>query len=768
MGYLGKKPAEIDVDIADASISATELAANSVDSSELVDGSIDTSHIAASQVTLAKMAANSIDSDQYVDGSIDTAHIAASQITNALMADDAIDSAEIADGAIDLAHMSVNSIDSDQYVDGSIDAAHLAPAQTNITSLGTLTALVVDDITINGSTISHTSNLTIQPAHDLVLDAGTDIVLDAGGADIFIKDDGTTIAKFTNSSSNFVITSEVDDKDIIFKGQDSTSEITALSLDMSAAGDAHFNRNVGIGAAPTNGGISTAGSPVLSISGAVPELNFVDTDSGKNDYWIRVSDGLQFGEAGDSRMYLKNGGNLGIGTTSPNAKLEISESADGAKLRLNRAGVAGWDISIGNSSTLSGVGAGALELLPQNANTANEFAIGTAGSTAALFHLTNSQNYFAKKVGIATANPNAPLQIDQNVGGTDLGKTSTILMLRGANGDEKYSHIGFQWGPYNNDIHPACTIGWQMKSFSGNTNGDLVFGTRSVTTDTAPTERMRIHSNGNVGIGTTLASELLHLYGKDAAQKIRIERREVDGAMDDNDEIGALEFWTNEDTYASGASSLRAKIMAEIENTSSGTNLQFWTGPTAGSSGIAMRIGADGGVLIGNRAQTGGQFSPTSKLVVGAGANGGTTPAASFQANTSTSSGSIVVWYTGGGGEVGAVGMSNLNAGSTVTYGGTSDYRLKENVDYTWNATTRLKQLKPARFNWIEDDTNTLQDGFLAHEVENIVPEAVMGQKDAVKEDDSVKPQMMDNAKLVPLLVKTIQELEARIATLEG
>ena len=86
------------------------------------------------------------------------------------------------------------------------------------------------------STISDGGDLTIQPAHDLVLDAGTDIVLDAGGADIFIKDDGTTIAKFTNSSSNFVITSEVDDKDIIFKGQDSTSEITAMTIDMSEGG----------------------------------------------------------------------------------------------------------------------------------------------------------------------------------------------------------------------------------------------------------------------------------------------------------------------------------------------------------------------------------------------------------------------------------------------------------------------------------------------------------------------------------------------------
>ena len=130
--------------------------------------------------------------------------------------------------------------------------------------------------------------------------------------------------------------------------------------------------------------------------------------------------------------------------------------------------------------------------------------------------------------------------------------------------------------------------------------------------------------------------------------------------------------------------------------------------------------------------------------------------------------------------------------GSGVSYNTSSDYRLKENVDYTWDATTRLKQLKPARFNFIADDTNTLVDGFIAHEVESIVPEAVNGTKDAMQDEEYVitpavedsngnitkeavkgtrsviDPQGIDQSKLVPLLVKTIQELEARITALES
>ena len=143
---------------------------------------------------------------------------------------------------------------------------------------------------------------------------------------------------------------------------------------------------------------------------------------------------------------------------------------------------------------------------------------------------------------------------------------------------------------------------------------------------------------------------------------------------------------------------------------------------------------------------------------------------------------------------------------SGTSFNTSSDYRLKENVSYDWDATSRLKQLKPARFNWISDDTNTVVDGFLAHEVSDIVPEAIWGVKDGtqdigtirdkngkVKEEnvpESVKEnkehtwtktgtenvyQEIDQDKLIPLLVKTLQEalveidtLKTKVATLEG
>jgi hypothetical protein len=97
--------------------------------------------------------------------------------------------------------------------------------------------ITVDNITIDGTEIDLSSG-------DLTLDVEGDIILDANGGDVIFQDDGTVIGHITNSSSDLVIESKVSDKDIIFKGNDGGSGITALTLDMSGAGAATFNNDV--------------------------------------------------------------------------------------------------------------------------------------------------------------------------------------------------------------------------------------------------------------------------------------------------------------------------------------------------------------------------------------------------------------------------------------------------------------------------------------------------------------------------------------------
>jgi len=211
-----------------------------------------------------------------------------------------------------------------------------------------------------------------------------------------------------------------------------------------------------------------------------------------------------------------------------------------------------------------------------------------------------------------------------------------------------------------------------------------------------------------------------------------------------------------------------------------GNTLQFVNG---GSE--SMRINSSGFIYV----NTGGAEPSASQ--VGVRITG--TQGHNFwrSANSGTGGYSHLVFNNANG----VVGEIYTNLSGTV-YATSSDYRLKENVVYDFDATTRLKQLKPCRFNFIADGTDNVVDGFLAHEVQTIVPEAISGEKDAmfeevlyvdgdeipdgkkvgdVKTASQINSQGIDQSKLVPLLTKALQEqqatieaLTARIVTLEN
>ena len=104
--------------------------------------------------------------------------------------------------------------------------------------------------------------------------------------------------------------------------------------------------------------------------------------------------------------------------------------------------------------------------------------------------------------------------------------------------------------------------------------------------------------------------------------------------------------------------------------------------------------------------------------------------------------------------------------GNATAYNENSDYRLKENVVDISDGISRLKQLKPRRFNFIIEPEITV-DGFIAHEAQAVVPQSVTGTKDEVDKDGNPVMQGIDKSKLVPLLTAALQEAIAKIETLE-
>ena len=187
-----------------------------------------------------------------------------------------------------------------------------------------------------------------------------------------------------------------------------------------------------------------------------------------------------------------------------------------------------------------------------------------------------------------------------------------------------------------------------------------------------------------------------------------------------------------------------------------------------------MRIDSSGTVFVGTTNVGGGSGGVRFKNPDVGSSRFGTTI-------TSGSKTLIQFISNGANNIVGSIGVTT----TATDFSTSSDYRLKENESLISDGITRLKQLKPYKFNW-KSDSSTKVDGFFAHEVSSIVPEAVTGIKDAVAVQEDVDQgiadaigepiyQGIDQSKLVPLLTAALQEeiakreaLETRIAALEA
>jgi hypothetical protein len=276
---------------------------------------------------------------------------------------------------------------------------------------------------------------------------------------------------------------------------------------------------------------------------------------------------------------------------------------------------------------------------------------------------------------------------------------------------------------------------------------------------------MVLDQDGYLGIGTDDPQHELQVFGSQPRISIRDSTNGGGGTWTLNREIATIEFMTSDTTGMGPHAVAEIKVVTGSDGQASPPgDMTFTTASYNNAPNERGRFTHSGSFIVGNATEPTGSNGGGSGFIADSVGRKNL-----ILATTSTSLIDIANFRNPNG----TVGTIRTN-GSSTSYYTSSDYRLKENVVTDWDATTRLKQLKPSRFNFIADGDTTL-DGFLAHEVQNIVPEATHGTKDELDSDGNPEYQGIDHARLVPLLTKALQEaittiddLKARIETLEG
>ena len=288
-------------------------------------------------------------------------------------------------------------------------------------------------------------------------------------------------------------------------------------------------------------------------------------------------------------------------------------------------------------------------------------------------------------------------------------------------------------------VYDIFTVADTVSSLNGGTfsnnvtiNGDLTVDTSTLKVDS---------SNNRVGVGTISPD---HTLTVSASTSPTLEIEQTSGGpyktnivLNGNDtefrgSSGAIEFYTGNDDGASSTERMRL----------SGSDFQVSQNGTVTTAGTVsgMNISAQYGTFQVNMH---GNDYPVMNIH--------TTGSANIYSN-----------FRFGNSTVGNISTD----GSSTTYAGTSDYRLKENVADMTGAIDRVKALAPKRFNFIVNPDKTV-DGFLAHEAQTVVPEAVTGTHNEVDDDGNPVMQGIDQSKLVPLLTGALKEAIAKIEALE-
>ena len=662
-----------------------------------------------------------------------------------------------------------------------------------------------------------TNGTIAAPNGDLTLDVAGELKLDADGGNITLQDGGTAIGQFQlNDSNHLKLVSKVSDADIFLQGVDGGSTITALRLDMSAAGAATFNSSVTIPTiayvgtsivhqGDTNTSIDFATDTITHYTGGLRALDLGATFTVFNTNGADVD--FRVESNNNANMLFVDGGadRVHIGTTSGiagNLVVASNSSANGIQILARTAddyGFLNWYNAAGSSQygAIAGTSSGLFFYGPDGTET---FRTGNSGtvfnedSSDQDFRVESNNNANMLFVDGGEDHVNIGTTSDFgdtfNVSGTghftnnvtlsrqtnDAGSTGLIFektrntSVNGntvvQNGDQ-LGYVKFTGNDGDQFIDGAYVISY-VDGTPGNNDmpASLQFWT---TADGAssPTARMVINNKGSVGIGVadgdvtsdgTAARTYVGIIGSGNRGRLNLGSTASNGA-----DVGTLAFTNGANTIAdiSVDSSSGSQTVGSVFHSSTG----------------AIDIRAAGGVIF-NENSADADFRVESDInthaifVEGSSSNvhinATTVPDASnsgflfttdqlyTSAGNTTNTNTQVRFYNGNG-LVGNISTS----GSGTAYATSSDQRLKENIADADDSGELIDAIQVRKFDWKADGEHQ-RYGMVAQELDPVAPEAVS------KTDDPEEMMAVDYSKLVPMLIKEIQSLRNRVAQLES
>jgi len=638
-------------------VSSSLVSDNAITTGKLVDGGVHSADIATNAITSTKIAQNSILTKHIDDGQVTTAQLGADAVTAAKIADDAISEehldvtvitglSEVTAATGDLL-MVADISDSNNLkkipVSSILAGTHTGPigSGSNAVNVGTVTATGNLSMATDNATIFIGADLDLRLTHsgsagtltnntgNLTLDVAGDIILDADGGNLKFADGGVIKLDIYEYNSNLYIDNQVSNSDIIFQGVHSSTSISALTLDMSNAGEATFSSSVtatGKYTAGNDASIFTFQRAGGAVSGNI-EYNDATTDM---EIGTTTAHNFSLKTANTRRLTISNAGVVEVGTLTSGLTGNVIINSEGGnppalqvKSRTNRARINVQDNDtsgyiIAEGSVFSFGFADAVSANNININTSHNVGIGTTTpnsrftvnttTTGDGIELQSSEVSIAKlsravvnsnvvasldgvsgrpihiggvvnedvilangggKVGIGTASPMSPLHVkttDQSIQIRNTGNANVGLEIYRDSDGAKGASIA--WGNGNANLEIK---NYRNDGQSGGPYANIDFftgGTDADSPDFNPTRRMRIQQTGQVGIGVDDPISQLHV-NKDTTghntDGITLGKVEANGWIDTDEEMGRLSWAASYGTGSSFVPAIGAYISAKAD-----------------------------------------------------------------------------------------------------------------------------------------------------------------------------------------------------------